>query len=545
MSRLARWSLVLLGCSAPAPRASQARPDIEIRLPFPPRSAVEELARTEATPLPRREVATTSSWRVEPAPDASPIESHFSGVTFAKGLRCVAREYGRLRAEKGVGQPDERLERFIAGACGLTAPVVAATSWAMTAPESMRDDAVIAAFAGKMPMPDDMKGKPAGAWITRKDAQAILTLVSGTPDATVRITLADPSGRVTVEGTTDVEGIGALVNRGRDGVAACQHDVTTTRPAFRLTCTLAPTDPWAYIEVFMKARSDALFDSRALVLARRDLTTPLELATPEPEAAAGDPERRILNGVNRARQAAKRGALSLAADQSMTNARLAPHFFRATLDRDVTTKEGIARGLVAGWDVAGGTIRGGQFYGSLLTGARTPESWVDFALETPLGRAALLRPDVAQIAIGVSPSASVGGAGVVVTTYDFYERGDRRADEAVIHRRLNEARAARKLPPITSLPEMPVLGREIDLVRSGKRNPRDVTDVVLSSETRRLQRPLVGAMSIVRDLEHMSFAPVLFAPGPLAVRVAVTSYQPERSPWGVYLVYIIGSVPEE
>ena len=33
--------------------------------------------------------------------------------------------------------------------------------------------------------------------------------------------------------------------------------------------------------------------------------------------------------------------------------------------------------------------------------------------------------------------------------------------------------------------------------------------------------------------------------GPLAVRVAVTSYQPERSPWGVYLVYIIGSVPEE
>ena len=77
----------------------------------------------------------------------------------------------------------------------------------MAAPESMRDDAVIAAFAGKMPMPDDMKEQTGRRLITRKDPQAILTLVSG-PRRNSEDHLADPSGRVTVEGTTDVKASG-------------------------------------------------------------------------------------------------------------------------------------------------------------------------------------------------------------------------------------------------------------------------------------------------------------------------------------------------
>ena len=68
--------------------------------------------------------------------------------------------------------------------------------------------------------------------------------------------------------------------------------------------------------------------------------------------------------------------------------------------------------------------------------------------------------------------------------------------------------------------------------------------VVLALETRRLQRPLVGSFAVTHDLDRMPIPKEFLAPGPLAVRVAVTSYQPEHSPWGYYLVFMIGSAPD-
>jgi hypothetical protein len=208
----------------------------------------------------------------------------------------------------------------------------------------------------------------------------------------------------------------------------------------------------------------------------------------------------------------------------------------------------IARGLVAGWDVdadGGKLIRSGSFYGSLLSEAKNVESWLEAALESPFGRYKLLRPDADQLAIGIAPASDVGGMGVILTTYEFFDENSRAADEAAVYKRLGEARASRALPPVTSLPPMPVFDEELRLVRAGKRNPREVTDIVLAHETRRLQRPLVGAFSLTHDLADTTITRYLLGKGPLSVRAAVTIYKPEGSPWGYYAVYIIGSLPDE
>lgn len=134
---------------------------------------------------------------------------------------------------------------------------------------------------------------------------------------------------------------------------------------------------------------------------------------------------------------------------------------------------------------------------------------------------------------------------MVVTTYDFFGRQDARLNEGAVYQRLAKLRTAMKLPPATSLPEMPILDAEIARVHAGTRNPRDVIGVVLFRETRELRRPLIGYIAVAHDLGRMTIPKELLAPGPLALRVAVTPYRPENYPWGYYMVFIIASPPEE
>lgn len=548
MRRCWPWLLaVIIGCGSPPAPGRTSTPDYVFVSPFPGKRAVEELARSSPKPLPRREVGTSTHWRVEPAPDVSAVESRFAGITFTKELRCIAREHGKLESDTGVGQPDERLERFIIGACGGAFAKTLSRSWKSSVPESVSDEAVATTFGSRTPFPEEMRGRPAGAWITRRGQEAILTIVSreSSDDLAVTATIADPSGHVTLEGAVDADRVVAVMNRGRDGTADCEPDPATAPPKFRFTCTLSPDDPWAWIEVVARPRGEDLVDGlRALLVARRDVTGAIELTSSERSSSVGNPERVLLDRLNGLRRAARLRPLTLVLHQSATNERIAPHYFRAVAEHDRRSSADVALGLLAGWDVDGGMIRSGRFTGQLLTGAKTAESWLDAALDLPTTRTMLLEPDATQVAIGAAPPEIVGGMGVVMTLYELFDPRNRLAEEAAIYQRLGRARAGRSLPPLTSLPEMPSLERAIALVQSGQMSPRDVPAFVVARETRRLQRPLVGFHSMVRSIDAMRIPADFVAPGPLAVRVAVTTYRPLGSPWGYYAIYIIGSVPE-
>ena len=542
------------GCGGPEAKSPKA---LTIANPFPTKGALDKLARTTPKPMPPREVVSVPEWRVDvesegDASTASPIEKRFaSNVRLTRELRCVARERARIRVEHGA-EPDERVQRFVNGACGLASPYgVSSYHWTTEVPAGTTDEQLVAGLKDSITVPPELQGKAAGVWLARKGNKAVVMMVARDgADVPVTLSTTDTPGKVTVRGTAgaDVDYVIALVNQGKSGVAQCAPDRSVELPQYAFTCTLADGDPWTWIEVAARSSGRLLMRSTALLLARREPNAAVEL-TPgsgrSQQGGASDEEivRTVLDGVNRVRQSGNAAPVTLASKQAVVNGRLAPHFFSAEASADAKTGDLVALGLIAGWDVEG-MIKNGNLFGTMLTGARDASSWVDYALEHPMGRFVLLRPDARQVAIGTT-SADGGGIGVLVTTYSFFGAEDHRASSARVLDRLAQERAARRLPPVTALPDMPSLVDQARLVNAGQREPMAALDTALGTEAQRLGQPMRGWVLVTNDLDVLQLPKELLAPGPVAVRVVVTHYRPEDAAWGAYLVYIVSPAPAQ
>ena len=116
----------------------------------------------------------------------------------------------------------------------------------------------------------------------------------------------------------------------------------------------------------------------------------------------------MLAGLNATRVQAGLAPVRLAEAQSVTAARVARQYFAASLGPsglgdvaagaldDMNT---IALGLLAGWQVVG-TIRDGTFFSALVPRTRDAGRWVDYALSMPIGREALMAPEIEEVALG-------------------------------------------------------------------------------------------------------------------------------------------------
>ncbi|MBX3205734.1 MAG: hypothetical protein KF764_11745 [Labilithrix sp.] len=544
-------ALAAAGCGGPGAKSPKG---LAVPNPFPTKSALESVARAPLKSKARRAVASVPEWRVDPSdiPDVSPAEARLvelspavKELTFTRELRCIARELGRLRAEHGA-DADERVQRFIVGACGRTGAAGVSTFYLTgDAPAEVSDDELLKAWKGQVALPASFKGKSAGAWLTRKGKQAVLMIVGGAGESDVTLSRNDTPGVMTVRGTApaDVEEVIALVNRGADGVARCEPNRTATAPQFAFDCKLDDDDPWAWIEVLSRRSGRVLLRATALLIARRDPLAPVELTRGAASSAPHPPDvvTAILEGVNRARANAKLAPLAPAPKQAEVNARLASHFFDAEATADSQTADVVALGLLAGWDV-GGTIRNGSFFGTMLTGAKGAASWIDYALEHPMGRFTLLVPEARQIAVGPT-TAEGAGLGVVITTYSFFGAEDDQANATRVMNRIAQERAARGLAPATAFGNLPGLVNAARLVNAGKREPMAALDEALGAEAQRIGQSLRGWVLVTHDLDSLDLPKELLAPGPVAVRVVVTHYQPENIPWGAYLIYFVSPAP--
>lgn len=517
---------------------------LKVDNPFTSRADLEAIAAGPASPVPPRKVASAPKWTVEPndtpqAPTA--LEAQYEALTSVRGgsrsVRCVARELARFNAERGAAA-DERFQRFITGACGATASVEA-YSFQFDLPTEMSEEEALPLLQGKVALPASVRSVRGGTGVAKKGKS--LVVVAVTPDngdAELETTVGQ-GGVVTVRGQvrTRADQVFAFVNQGVDGVARCEPDAATALPAFAFTCKAAPSDPSTWVEVAIHAPGRLLAHSIGHALVRLDPSVPFALASEAASAgSAKTGTSAVLEGVNRVRVAAKLAPLTVAPQQSAVNERLAPYYFEAAHKHDVTREDQVALGLLAGWEVPG-TIRNGGLFSAYLSGAGDASSWIDYALDTPLGRSTLLEPNARQIAIGATHTP--GGVGAIVTTYSFFGAEDALANAQRVLARVVRERASRGLPKPASMGQLASLSVEATAVRAGEREAMEGLDRAMKSEVARLGRGVHGWAVLAQDLDTMPLPKELFAPGPLTVSAEVTHYKAEGAAWGTYLVYFL------
>lgn len=549
-------SVALAGCGA-------ARP-LRVREPFPSRDALEALASAPVPPATPRPVAYVDAWSLDPASIGRPptdAEANVAGAMKARyglvdrpELACVAREHARFwlahRAEPGV-----RLGRFLAAACGSTAPDVEAAHLEGEAPASTSDDELFGGARGGVELPEAVRGFEAGVAIAREGTRVVLVVVAARREAWIHVGAPEATGHVIVRGElaggARDGGVAALIGRGAVGFARCERDPAPALPELAFACPLAPEDTTAWIEITARAPGDGLSRLVARALVRRDPAAPLAYAAGDrpkrPVASRAELAAALLDGVNEARARAGAPPLAPADKQSATNARLAPRFFAAGREGDAETAARIALGLVAGWDVdvartqpGAQPIRRGAFFAAALPGTNDASIWLDAALETPTGRASLLDPDARRVAIGADTS---GGCGAVVTTYAFFGSMDHRADADRLFARVAWLRAARGLPPPRRIAPLPELAAQARLAAAGQREPMDALAQGAGLEGQRMGRALAAWALVGDDLDGLALPPALFAPGPVSFGIEVTHLRPEGSAWGVYLVFVVATPP--
>lgn len=516
--------------------------------PFPTRDKLAQLAAVQAKPVAARDVASAPDWKVDPAglDTPPPVETRFGNVakgsvTFSRELRCVARELARFHVEHSAA-PDERVSRFIGGACGLTSPYFSTGFSTGQGDPNATDEQILAGWQKELKIPDSYKGMQVGVGFARKGDKLVVATAGMKPDAAVGVVVdrADASGLVIVHGTAPAktEAMLALINRGA-GVATCEPDVNVPLPAFSFRCTMAPDDKSAWVEVSAQAEGRLLTSSIALALARRDATTPLEYVTTRREVPAGkDLSTSLLDAVNRARAAAGVAPIALAPKQSATNTQLAPHFFAAEADNDHDKTDLVGLGLIAGWDVEG-MIRDGDFYASLLSGNGDGNAWIDYALESPMGRHTMLAPSAKQIAIGVPPKDTIGGTGALVTTYAFFGSEDHAGDAQRVLLRLQRARLARGLSKPIPIKGLDRMKAQAALVRLGQKDAYVALNDALTEERDRSGVGVKGWVVGTHDIETMPLPPEMLTSPQLQVGIEVTHYRPEGVPWGLYVVFFL------
>lgn len=545
-SRVVSLSAVLVGLASIGCGGAGGAGAFKAEQPFPTREKLAAVAAAPAKPLPPRAVTSAPSWTVDPKTVAAgPLDAKLSQATnntvrLSNELRCVASQTARFVAERGA-MPDERLERFLGGACGLTSALYETHAF-LGDFGKIPDEDIIAEWA-KRNDAQPYKNARAGVALARKGEKGVIVSVIAKDDPSTAATVlpADDEGIVTVKGTAppNAAALLGLVNRGA-GVATCEADTSVPLPAYVFRCALAKDDKNAWVEITWQPEGRLLSRELALALARRDPSATIDYVDGATAAkgASGDAVAMLLDGVNRARASVGARPVALAQKQTTTNTGLAPHFFHAEIAADQDKGETVALGLMAGWDVEG-VIRDGNLFASLLSGSDDPNAWLAHALDTPLGRHTMLAPSVKQMAIGVAKKEHVGGVGAVVTSYEFFGDEDPAEDAKRVLLRLQRARIAKgqaKPIPIAGLVHMKT---EAALVKAGTKEVMQALSDGLTGERDRTGVPVKGWVVGTNDLDSMILPPELVNAPSLQVGIEVTHYRPEGAAWGMYVVFFL------
>ena len=572
-------ALVACGCvpfgqsaSRPFKRSAPSKPIAEFPTP-------ERLAAVEAKPvvLPAIESADVppDGWTVDAAPAAPPAdaapwtpqgmwEEALSRAFSASGKRNAdarhglrgGRDWPLLPEEQGA--PARARQRFIDASCGVFAPTVGFRSLGGAAPAGVTDDRLLAGWREQL-RPDLIDRFPANArqvgfWAGRHGGRMVaLAAYEANPVELKPFSLVpDARGDVTIEGRLDGDAasFAGYANQGRFGVSACAVDAAVPRPAFRITCHVAPDDETAWLEIVYATPRSVLETPLALVLARRDATRPPLFAEPphaasRPVASEAAFAPAVLAGLNVARAEAGLQPVRLSDPESATAGRLARHYFAAALADNGADATGdmsvIALGLLAGWQVTG-TIRDGSFFSVVVPHTRDAGRWLDSALALPLGRQTLLARDIEEIALGPALFSGPDGVGGIVCGYRFQHGEDHSADAELLLRRIVGARHDVNLPPPTRFTDVTTaIGRQLARVRQGIEAPIDALRLSLDEAAGRFGGRVHGYVVEATSIDAVQIPKELLRQPDLRLEIGVTHYRPPGAAWAqlvIVLVYV-------
>jgi hypothetical protein len=472
-------------------------------------------------------------------------------LTLSPAMHCTALELARFHAKNGA-MPTESLRRFTAARCGSLATSVSPMFWSVTTPGAPSDEELATkAQEAFLRMSGDhfaLGHRLLGVGAAR-DGQRI-TAVAVVAEDEARLEPGslgvDASRRVTLQGSARGEytAIFAMINHGDVSDGVCQSDPHVKPPRFALTCELAPGDPFAWVEILGQKSGKLLLhelgetlvhegDGSAIAYAAR------HVGPPAPVTGAADFSQALFDRLNAVRTGAHLTPLTLAAKQSAENARLAGTLVDASFGFDDATADRAAIGLMAGWNVPG-LIRNGAFFLAAVGPTNDATAWLDYALERPMGRLALLDPSSEQIAIGPTFPPGGGALGAAVTTYAMFDaQQDHAADATRFFQRLVAARAARGLPAPVRVQGLGEMDVELDKVQREGKAPMAALDVAMQVAVERTGQGVRGYSLETNDLDKVDVPGVLLTPGPLRVMVGVTHHRANGAAWGQYVVLVV------
>lgn len=540
----------LSGCGTGA--SSAARRGLE----FPSQASLHDLASQPAQRGASDERKTLAVDEWQPADGATPTteaDALVKRVATVKGRRlaidaelaCAAREIARFYAAHGAF-PDQQLQAYMAGVCGASVATFGVTVWS-TPNDTLVDPANQAKW-------HDTIAKQLGDWLPPSmDLAGAAEVSDGKTNvfaaavATSTVIWDSKSTVVSADGEVELTGsvrspaafIYGVTNSGAYGVRDCRTDARVALPRFHLTCQLDSADSAAWVGIQALPPGRVLARGVARLLLRREgVPLTFNAATknlaPENVTSATAFAKRLLALVNETRAAAQLPALRLAARESETSARLAPHFFESERAGEEVVDQ-IALGLMAGWDVQG-TIRTGDFYSNQLSGSLDPKRWLGFMLDQPSARRVLLDPAARSIAIGPDVRPEARSIGALISTYAFYESDDHAADIERFLSNLNEHRRSLGLPPVkvTSAPEV------TRAVRSVKQhhNPEGALQTAMEQVVSRAQRGVEGYYIEANDLNHVTFPEALLRPS-VTLAISAAHHRYPDAAWGTLTLLVV------
>src|SRR5690606_11679078 len=130
-------------------------------------------------------------------------------------------------------------------------------------------------------------------------------------------------------------------------------------PDFDLRCPMAAGDETAFVNLQMLTVGRVLARRAAVIMLRRDGARPTFRAPSGASADAGDAAA-LLAHLNEVRAQAGLAPLTASAPESAVHMRAAPYAAAATIQSQADTQELLSLGLMAGWQVQGGTIRSAE-----------------------------------------------------------------------------------------------------------------------------------------------------------------------------------------
>jgi hypothetical protein len=478
------------------------------------------------------------------------VKGHEASAVLSPALRCAAQEMARFHAKNGA-MPTESLRRFMAARCGAVTTELWPVYVTLTSPTPMPDEELaskaLAGFQQRLGARLASGHRLLGVGAAREGQRQSVVALAGADLVRLESTslAVDANRRVELKGAVrgDFGNVGAMINRGDYGTAPCESDPLVAAPAFAVTCELGPGEPFAWVEILARKPGQLLVHEVAEAIVHEGdgsaiAYTAHHAGAPAPVAGAADFSRALVDRLNGVRAAAQIPPLAVATKQAVENARLAGTLIDAGMGGDDATAERAAIGLLAGWDVPG-LIRDGRFFMAALGGTSDATAWLDYALERPIGRSALLDPSSRLVAVG--PAIPPGGAalGAAVTTYALFESPDHAAEASRFFDRIVATRAARGLSPAMRVQGIRELDVALAHVFKGDASPGEALDKTLQVVVYRTQHSARALAFETNDLDAAPLPAELMAPGPLHLMIGVTHHRAAGAAWGQYVVFMV------